>query len=246
MATGRRRGDHRIPLTGRLTVTTRSGHDAESRPGATSACRWRCGATLGRMLAWSAEVWTAIAACAQALGVLGALWYAASQISAAKDLARLQRREQVRDQLDQVWFIEVDVAFRQVRVLRRRLADPSTSEELAEAAIEASRVLTNACSPGHVGSSSSSRGARPSRPADQGDPTVEPEAAMSIGEVDVLALRQAVNEVVLDLLEVVPLSNSGPPTNSDSHPPSAGAVGTSSPGDRWRSVSPHTSSTTSR
>ncbi len=35
---------------------------------------------------------------------------------------------------------------------------------------------------------------------------LEPEAAKTIGEVDVLALRQAVNQVVLDLLEVVPLS----------------------------------------
>ena len=33
---------------------------------------------------------------------------------------------------------------------------------------------------------------------------------MSIGEVDVLALRQAGNEVVLDLLEVVPLSELRP------------------------------------
>jgi hypothetical protein len=34
----------------------------------------------------------------------------------------------------------------------------------------------------------------------------EPEAAMTIGDVDVLALRRAVNQVVLDLLDVVPLS----------------------------------------
>ena len=34
---------------------------------------------------------------------------------------------------------------------------------------------------------------------------LEPEAATTIGEVDVLALRQAVNQVVLELLEVVPL-----------------------------------------
>ncbi len=157
------------------------------------------------MLAWSAEVWTAIAASAQALGVLGALWYAASQISAAKDLARSERREQVRDQLDQVWYVEADVAFHQARALRRRLADAASSEELADAMIEASRVLTNALA----------RTRRliiklegPTTEVDQlikATRRLEPEAATTIGEVDVLALRQAVNEVVLELLEVVPL-----------------------------------------
>jgi hypothetical protein len=162
------------------------------------------------MLAWSAEVWTAIAACAQALGVLGALWYAASQVSAAKDLARSQRREQVRDQLDQVWFVEVDVAFHHVRVLDRRLANPRSSEELAEAAVEANRVLTNTLARTRrliiklEGSTTE---------IDQlvkATHRLEPGAAMTIGELDVLALRKDVNQVVLDLLDVVPLSYLGP------------------------------------
>jgi hypothetical protein len=166
------------------------------------------------MLAWSAEVWTAIAACAQAIGVLGALWYGASQISAAKDLARVQRREQVRDQLDQVWFIEVDVAFHQVRVLGRSPANQGSSEELAESALVASKVLKNAL-------------ARTRRlilkldgrttEIDQlikATRRLEPEAAMTTGEVDVLALRQAVNQVVLDLLDVVPLSELRPSDES--------------------------------
>ena len=142
--------------------------------------------------------------------MLGALWYAASQISAAEDLARSQRREEVRDQLDQVWFVEVDVAFRHVRVLGRRLAKKRSSEELAEAASEADRMLTNALAQ-DTSAHHQARGAHDG--VDQlikATRRLEPEAAVPIGEVDVIALRRAVDEVVLDLLEVVPLSELRP------------------------------------
>ena len=142
--------------------------------------------------------------------MLGALWYAASQISAAKDLARSERREQVRDQLDQVWYVEVDVAFHHARVLRRRLADPRSSEELADAVIEASRVLTNGLARTRRLITKLEGRTTEIEQLIRATRRLEPEAATTGGEVDVLALRQAVNEVLLDLLDVVPLPSLRP------------------------------------